>query len=374
MWRRSLVIQVTLAAAVAGGCGQSTGLALGPDAHVAQDGAPIADAAARDGLPPLTWVDFAASGCEQFVASGPTCSGAAPLDLRFVAVAPTPIDTYVWSFGDGSSFSTQPFPSHRFDAPGSYTVRLTVGAASGTAQVKKDRFVVVTPAPIGSTCTSFSQCEAGLSCVCGPGDSCPPALTGGMCTRGCAAGSSCPGGAVCADLAPTGASGSWQRALCLAACTGDADCGRGFVCRELLAGDRPGWVKGCFAADLLADEGASCEDVNGTPDDARCASGRCAALGARGVCGGACGSRACPSYAACAQLGTLGSICLLRCTAARPCTSDPWLDCEAPNPSGSLGFTVTDNPVAQYCAPARCTSAATCGLDGACTAGFCGPN
>jgi hypothetical protein len=183
---------------------------------------------------------------------------------------------------------------------------------------------------------------------------------------------------VCANLAPpSGPAAVWQRPLCLASCTNDVDCGAGFVCRELRSASSSGWVKGCFPADLLADEGASCDDTSGQPDSTRCAGGACGAYGARGLCALSCDSlNPCPSYATCAALGNGDHVCLARCTSFA-CTADPWLDCEAPVASGDLGFTVSETPTT-YCAPKRCTGAGMCGTDGVCTpmggASFCAAN
>jgi hypothetical protein len=137
-------------------------------------------------------------------------------------------------------------------------------------------------------------------------------------------------------------------------------------------------VKGCFSADLLVDEGASCDDATGHPDATRCAGGACSAYGARGMCAQPCDpSNPCPSYATCAHFGDGSYACVARCGAGHACTADPWLDCEAPSAAGDLGFTVTETP-ATYCAPKRCSGAGQCGTDGACTplggASFCAAN
>jgi hypothetical protein len=175
---------------------------------------------------------------------------------------------------------------------------------------------------------------------------------------------------VCANLAPAGGSADWQRPLCLPACSGDGDC-PGARCRDLLD-EEGGWTRACLPDGLLADDGAPCDDATGTPDPTRCASGSCLALGARGLCAASCdGGGVCPPDGACAGLDG-AKVCLVGCT-ARPCDADPWLGCEAPDPSGSLGFSVdaaTPDP-AGYCAPRRCSVPSDCGPDGACTDGFC---
>lgn len=55
-------------------------------------------------------------------------SGNAPLRVRFESLNRGPLDsvyTYAWDFGDGAQ-SAEENPEHVFDAPGSYTVRLTI--------------------------------------------------------------------------------------------------------------------------------------------------------------------------------------------------------------------------------------------------------
>jgi PKD repeat protein len=299
------------------------------------------------------------------------------MGLRFAAIAPAPIDTLVWSFGDSTSDSTVRSPSHVYTLPGSYTVQLTVGGAGGsTAQAKKLMFVEVTPQPLGAACTVDAQCSPGLDCLCGNGQTCPTTLAQGVCTAPCGPGSACPTGGVCANLAPAGnpQMSPWQKTYCLPGCTADGDCASGFTCRELRDGASGGWVMGCFAPDLLSDDGAACDSPNGTPDPTRCASGSCLPYGARGMCATLCASQACPSYGACASFTNGQKACVARCTDARTCESDPWLGCEAPMSTGTYGFTV-DEVGMTYCAPRRCSGQNQCGPDGICAqeggAGFC---
>jgi hypothetical protein len=332
-------------------CGSTGG---SPDAALdaaRADSTPGADAAAQDGGPPLLWVDFAAVGCERFDPSVPACRGTAPLVLRFVALAPAPVDSYVWSFGDGGS-NGDASPLHTFAQPGSYAVSLAVGGSGGTAQRERDGYVVVDAAPLGAGCTAGSQCATGLECVLG------------FCARGCAQ-ASCDTGAVCAGLGD--GPESWQRPLCLRACAGDGDCAAGLRCRELRSGAGDAWVKGCFTG-ALGDDGQSCVDPHGTLDDGLCASGSCRDLGARGLCALPCGgAEACASYAACATMHSGESLCLARCGS---CAGDPWLGCEMPGGAGDLGF---EAPAGSYCAPRRCVGG-DCGPDGLCQGGFCRAN
>jgi PKD repeat protein len=60
-------------------------------------------------------------------------TGTAPLNVAFVSNARDPESqalTYSWNFGDGQS-STQASPSHMYQAPGTFTARLTVTDAAG---------------------------------------------------------------------------------------------------------------------------------------------------------------------------------------------------------------------------------------------------
>ena len=372
MARRGLLI-----ALCAGACGGGSE-APPIDAMIAADGPePYADAEAPvDGLQPLSWVDIAVSGCTVYEPAGPTCRGEAPLALRFTALAPAPLSTYVWSFGNGSQDDTSAAPEHVYALPGMYSVSLTGGGPGGTASVTHEMLVIVEGASVGAHCVSHSTCASGLECICGVDEGCPPSLAGGLCTAACGGGSGdCPAPGVCVDLDPAGSGlATWQRDLCLRSCATDLDCAGGLICRELL-GHSGEWVHACFAPDLLGDEGNPCFDAAGNPDGTLCAAGQCESLGARGMCAAPCGS--CPSYAACAWFTALGPRCVAIC-ATRACDRDPWLGCEAPDPVGDLGFTL-DPPVDPegYCAPRRCAMASECGSDGTCSdqggALFCGP-
>src|SRR3954469_12892299 len=91
------------------------------------DAPAAADAKTVDVTVPLTWVDFAVEGCPAFDPAGPACHGPAPLRPRSARSAPAEIDTWIWSFGDGTPDETGDVPEHEFVLPGSYTVSLAVG-------------------------------------------------------------------------------------------------------------------------------------------------------------------------------------------------------------------------------------------------------
>ncbi|GIL13610.1 MAG: hypothetical protein BroJett038_23300 [Chloroflexota bacterium] len=60
-------------------------------------------------------------------------SGDAPLTVQFTNQSSGDITTYAWDFGDGGS-SNEVDPSHTFNAPGAYTVTLTVSGPGGSSQ------------------------------------------------------------------------------------------------------------------------------------------------------------------------------------------------------------------------------------------------
>lgn len=79
-------------------------------------------------LPPLPVADFSAS---------PT-SGPVPLTVAFTDHSRGWITQYFWEFGDGDT-STAKDPEHTYDAPGTYTVRLTVRGPGGeSTKMKRD--------------------------------------------------------------------------------------------------------------------------------------------------------------------------------------------------------------------------------------------
>lgn len=327
-----------------------------------------------DRIDPLLWVELSATGCSSGGADGEPCTGPAPLAVQFTAIAPAPISTYVWSFGDGSPTSSEAAPLHVYELPGTYDVALTVSGPGGTATAMHGGFIVAHRAAVGAPCTDSAQCAVGLGCVCDGSATCAPALADGVCSAPCGPGAPCDDG-VCVELAAGGAADPepWQQALCLQGCASTPDCRDGFACRELLSAAAATWVQACFPPALLGGVGASCAQPDGALSGAACAGGVCADAGARGMCTASCG--ACPSYAACATFaGPLGAICLARCSAERPCDGDPWLACEQPGGAGPAGFTVGEPAVTDgYCAPKSCTTPDDCGPDGACTGGTCGP-
>ncbi len=70
-------------------------------------------------------------------------SGAAPLTVQFTDTSTTEWSVWTWDFGDGGS-SVIKNPSHVYETPGTYTVKMTVGSMSGTYTVTKDNYITVT--------------------------------------------------------------------------------------------------------------------------------------------------------------------------------------------------------------------------------------
>ncbi len=77
----------------------------------------------------------------EFAASRRT--GVAPLDVDFTDLSVGEATSRVWSFGDGS-FSLEAAPSHTYEQPGTYSVRLTVLGASGADVETKLAWISVT--------------------------------------------------------------------------------------------------------------------------------------------------------------------------------------------------------------------------------------
>lgn len=80
-----------------------------------------------------------------------TVIGCAPLTVQFVDNINTWVNiSYLWEFGDGSA-STANSPSHTYNLPGTYDVRLTIEVLEGcvdTHVVVIEEMVVVDPSPI----------------------------------------------------------------------------------------------------------------------------------------------------------------------------------------------------------------------------------
>jgi PKD repeat protein len=355
--------------------------------------APVSDAAVErpipevappaTDVPPTLAVDFAVEGCPSFDPSTLSCTGSAPLTLRFVPLVTTSVSQYIWDFGPAQpTFDTSATPSHSYLVPGQYTVKLVVSGLDGVVVSKAhEAFVTVTANQIGDPCDQDDQCADKLTCLCSTRSPCDYGPPRGTCASTCQSGSSgCGDGQVCAGLMTAtpsnGVREAWQTSLCLRRCSSDADCSDQLRCRLLPPG--PGsntWVNGCFG-DLPADVGQSCADAANLLRDDLCASGICANLGAKGMCTLACSSAACAPGSDCAILGDGRRLCLRPCSGAFACTEDALLGCELPG-AGDLGYHFTGLATeSTYCAPRSCASDDDCLPSGKCdsqTDGHCVP-
>ncbi len=68
--------------------------------------------------------------------------GEAPLTVSFTDQSPENPIAWLWQFGDGAS-STEQNPTHVYERPGAYTVRLRVTTAEGSGAIAKQRYVRV---------------------------------------------------------------------------------------------------------------------------------------------------------------------------------------------------------------------------------------
>jgi PKD repeat protein len=71
-------------------------------------------------------------------------SGAAPLSVNFTNLSSGTIESYAWTFGDGST-STAANPSHAYASPGIYTVALTATGPNGSNVRTRTGYIAVSP-------------------------------------------------------------------------------------------------------------------------------------------------------------------------------------------------------------------------------------
>jgi len=346
--------------------------------------APVGDAAAErpvqevappaPDIPPTLAVDFSVEGCPAFDADNLSCTGTAPLMLRFVPLVTTAVSQYIWDFGDSVPVY-ESSPSHLYQLPGQYTVRLVVSSFDGVAASKyHEAFVTVTANDVGDPCGADSQCSSKLTCFCPSPGTCTYGPGHGICAAPCQSGSGgCGDGQVCAALmtqtSPTNLREPWQTSLCLRGCSDDSDCSDPLHCRLLPpASGGNVWVRGCFG-DWPVDIGQSCMDASGSLRDDLCTSGICANLGIKGLCTMACSSGACSPGSECAELGDGRRLCLRPCSGGFTCSEDPLLRCVSPG-SGDLGYRLIAPATSPtYCAPSPCTSDDECLPSGKCDSG-----
>jgi len=313
-----------------------------------------------DSSVPLS-IDFSVENCPAFDAQAFTCTGRAPLTVRFVPLATATVSQYFWDFGDSTPYGGELAPSHVYTTPGVYSVRMLATGVSGDVVSKvHSESIVVQANAVGYPCDTNAQCDQGLFCLCPTSAPCATGPTHGLCAASCQAGI-CDNAEICAGLLtatpPMGNASAWQAPMCLHQCAKDADCAAGLFCRTLPPGPAgSAWLHGCFS-NIPADVGEPCRDSEGNLRDDLCASGLCADLGANGVCSASCGVVSCPPGSDCLVFGDGRTLCLRPCTNFA-CSQDPLLTCVIPN-SGDLGYQLASpsnpNAASSYCAPEPCT-------------------
>ncbi len=358
---------------------------------------------------------FTVVGCAQLtIVDGQIdCRGPAPLSLTFVPLT-SGVSTAAWTFVGGvPNASAALSPTIAYSSVGVYEVGLAAGGAGGT--VSASGMVEVTAGGTGAPCLTDQDCDGNqsLRCWCA-GGACPGALAAGFCTRPCDT-TTCGSGQLCVDLtrglvAPVSADewqrpdgglcpvdgglcrldggldggyrprfedlgaadlaladgGVWRSVVCVPACSVTADCRAGLSCRALPLVAPPvvaePWKLGCFA-DLLGDVGSSCVAPDGELDPGMCLSGRCDALGARGLCTADCSLAACPTGSGCITFRDEpdNALCLRHCSASTPC-ADPLLSCVSAGGGGGLAVSTAtgERPGQMYCAPKPCAMASDC--------------
>jgi PKD repeat protein len=331
---------------------------------------PLSDSAPPASDRPVTLaVDFSVENCPAFDAQAMTCTGQAPLSVRFAPLATATVNLYFWDFGDATPFDGELAPNHVYTTPGVYTVRVVATGVSGVVVTKIHPDAIVVQAnAIGDPCNTDPQCDQGLFCLCPANAPCSTGPAHGLCAASCQTGI-CGNAGVCAGLQtatpPAGKAPAWQGPMCLRACDKDSDCAPGLSCRTLPPGSAgSAWIHGCFAK-VPGDVGDECRDAEGNLRDDLCASGLCANLGANGMCSASCAVASCPPGADCAVLGDGRRLCLRPCTNF-DCTQDPLLTCII-STQGDLGYQpLSPNAASTYCAPKSCNNDGDCTPTGSC--------
>jgi hypothetical protein len=312
----------------------------------------------------------AINGCARYDADGGGCSGSAPLTVSFAPIGSPELTIFKWDFGDGTPVVTARAPSHRYALPGGYDVRIVGLVSESDLRDAEDQYAIrVDAVSLGGPCDLDAQCGQGPSCTCAPGSGCAAAFRRGLCATPCPNGACL--GAACVTLAMTDSTGgTTRRPFCLAGCAGDGDCATGLVCSTLPAGGADArWRRACVPPGVVIAPGGACRNANGDLDDASCATGACADVGALGLCSATCGSDgACPDDTICGRLTDGRQLCLPACDGV-VCRTDPLLACQTPALDGGVGFSADDaDPNVAYCAPRSCTRDDECS-----PAGRCGP-
>jgi PKD repeat protein len=114
------------------------------------------------GSPPSAWPPLPSSPPVADFSATPT-SGPAPLEVSFSDESTGHVSSWAWDFGDGGT-STQRNPSHMYDNPGNYKVKLTVEGSGGTDSKVRNNYINVQNSLSGlevSTASEGSGIEIG---------------------------------------------------------------------------------------------------------------------------------------------------------------------------------------------------------------------
>jgi len=143
-----------------------------PCINTGSNAAPGLPGTDKDGIPRIVGssVDMGAYEYQGFIApvagfSAFPLSGVAPLTVSFADESSGTIDSWAWSFGDGAT-STDRNPTHTYNAPGIYSVTLTVkGDSLSDTETKGDYITVISPdAPdLYGRCQEFHSTDFGAS-------------------------------------------------------------------------------------------------------------------------------------------------------------------------------------------------------------------
>src|SRR5690606_11613428 len=74
-------------------------------------------------------------------------SGCNPTTVQFTSTSTGSSLSYNWDFGDGTGNSAVANPGHVYNAPGTYTVTLTVSNSAGTDVETKTNFITIYQSP-----------------------------------------------------------------------------------------------------------------------------------------------------------------------------------------------------------------------------------
>ncbi len=85
----------------------------------------------------------------------------ATVDFKYTKDLTRPATTFLWNFGDGTT-STQENPSHTYDTPGTYTVRLTAANSAGSTTSDGEDLLVEALTPPGARWIAIKDGSSGF--------------------------------------------------------------------------------------------------------------------------------------------------------------------------------------------------------------------